>query len=207
MANFAIADDEILDTVNYIISGPYSIGQDQEGIGESDPVYFTNNVSPYTSVTIPSPAPAADTWIKTDCFATIAIDQPTQKVSVGSQLRCFISYQTTSVPGGSPPGARILTEIAIRRFSGTADLVVDTNAGTTLSQTQVGLINFTTGTSTDEELGNQIIVSYIDQPGLEDTTGIYTYWLMFRISSTRGTHTITDFSADVRNLIATKIKT
>lgn len=199
MANFSITGVELLDTVNYVISGPTSIGQDQEGVGESAGVYFTNNISPYAEVTQPSPPPAQDEWIKTDCFAIINIDNPQQKISVGCQMRGFISLDC-SVAGN------LLVNVGIVRFPG--NTVPDPQAGNVLAYTTTNLFYATPQTVTDDgDFGNQIIVTYIDQPGLEDTTGEYTYWMMFKTSTVDGTFVVNDVSADVRNLTATKIKT
>lgn len=199
MANFSINNKEVLDTVNYIISGPFSIGQDQQGVGESDGVYFTNNISPWVSPTIPSPAPAQNVWIQTDCFAIVNIDTPDQKVAVGSQLRGFISLNVTTAP------ANLLVNTAIVRFTG--NTVPDPQAGTVLAYTTTQLFYGSTGVRTDDgDFGNQIIVAYIDQPGLEDVNGEYTYWLMFKTNTIDGNITVTDVGADVRNLTATKLK-
>ena len=203
MANFSITDVELLDTVNYVISGPVSIGQEVAGIGVSNSVYFLDNIAPYAesaSFGVPSPPPAKDVWIKTDCFATVNIDTPDQKVSVGAQLRCYISYDVTSAP------AVLRVQVGILRFNGTADSVIDTNSGTLLSGTITTFSNANTGTVTDEFIGNQIIVSYIDQPAIDNTSGVYTYWLMLKASDDSGVSDVLDMGADVRNLLVSKIK-
>lgn len=207
MANFSINNTEILDTVNYIISGPTSIGQDQQGVGESASVYFTDNVSPYASSTIPSPPPAQNTWIKTDCFATVNIDNPQQKISLGGQLRVFFSYDVTAVPSPTTQ-AQLRMYVSILRFVGTAAEVVDTNAGEEIVSTISSAFSpITPSTVNDSDLfGNRIIVSYIDVPGEVSTAGIYTYWLMFYLETVSGTWDVKDVSSDVRSLIATKIK-
>lgn len=228
MANFAITNRELLDTVNYLASGPYSIGQEVQGVGESESVYFTNNVSPYAvpySSGIPSPAPAEDEWIKTDCFGTVTIYNPNQKISVGGQLRCFITYnvETLGTNPTPPPAnvAQLRVYVSMLRYTGTADNLL--TAPVEVVGTRTSFYDYSTNpapaTPDIEFVGNQIMLSYLDQPGLEDplaldpntglytpTVNTYTYWLAFYIESVIGTHTIVSFDADVRSAYINVIK-
>lgn len=225
MANFAITDDQLLDTVNYLVSGPYSIGQEVEGVGEANSVYFTDNIEPYAqgiSSGVPSPAPTANAYIKTDCFGTCTIFQPNQKIQVGCQLRPFVTFTVTTAPAAF----RFYT--AIIRFTD-PDLVVyedpaggygtPSGSGLELAYTIVRVDESTTGTFTNFPIGSQVISTYIDQPGLEDllsynatdgyipTVGNYTYWMQFRIEPVAGTFTIDSVLADVRSLSASLVQT
>lgn len=228
MANFAITNLELTDTVNYLASGPYSIGQDVEGVGESDTVYFTNNTSPYSvpiSAGAPVPAPAQDQWIGTDCLGTVTIYNPNQKISIGGQLRCFIQYNVETLgPNPGPPPANIAQLrilVGVLRYTGTPDNLL--TPGVELVGTRTSLIDFVTNPApaapVDASVGNQIMLSYLDQPGLEDyltqdpntlaftpTVGTYTYWTSFRIEPVIGTFTIQSFYADVRSVYINLIK-
>lgn len=225
MSNFAITQDDLLDTVNYIISGPVSIGQEVEGVGEANSVYFTDNIAPYSvpvSAGAPSPAPTANAYIKTDCFGTCTIFTPDQKIQVGGQLRPFISFTITTAPAAF----RFYT--AIIRFTD-PDLVVyedpaggygtPQGSGVELAYTIVRVDESSTGVFSVFPIGSQQISTYIDQPGLEDylnydpvnqvyipTVGNYTYWLMFRVEPVTGTFTIDSVQADVRSLTASLLK-
>lgn len=227
MANFSITDVELLDTVNYIVSGPVSIGQEVEGVGESATVYFTNNTTPYAEPTPPTPAPAQDEWIKTDCFGGVTIYNPNQKISVGGQLRCFIKYRVDSLgpnPDSGPADiARLRVYVGILRYTGTPDNLL--TAGTEIVGTRTSFTDFDINPAPgpppadNEFVGNQIMLSYIDQPGLEDpltlnpdtglyspTVNNYTYWLQFYIEPVIGTYTIEEFYADVRSVYINVIK-
>lgn len=225
MANFAITNREVLDTVNYLASGPYSTGNEVEGVGEANSVYFTDNTSPYAepiSLGVPSPAPTANAYIKTDCFGTCTIFEPNQKIQVGCQLRPFVSFTVNTAPAAF----RFYT--AIIRFTDPDLVVYDPNSvygtpagsGLELAYTITRVDEATTGTFTDFGLGSQVVATYIDQPGLEDllsydatnaqyipTVGNYTYWLQFRIEPLLGTFTIDSVLADVRSLTAALVKT
>lgn len=231
MANFSITNAELLDTVNYIVSGPVSIGQEVEGVGESETVYFTNNVSPYAvpyGGGAPSPAPAQNEWIRTDCFGSVTIYNPNQKISVGGQLRCFFTYRVNELgpdpdSSGGPNQARIRILVSILRYTGTPDnLLTD---GLEIVGTRTSFTDFTINPApgpppADQEfIGNQIMLSYIDEPGLtdlltlDDTTGLYsptvgnyTYWLQFYLEPITGAYTIENFYADVRSVYINVIK-
>jgi len=225
MANFAITQDEVLDTVNYLASGPYSIGNEVEGVGESNSVYFLDNVEPYAqpiSSGAPSPAPTANAYIRTDCFGTCQIFEPNQKIQVGCQLRPFVSFTVTTAPAAF----RFYT--AIVRFTDPDMTVYEnpaggygspTGSGLELAYTIVRVDEAAVTTITDFPIGSQTIATYIDQPGIEDllsydatnavylpTVGNYTYWMMFRIEPLTGTFTIDSVLADVRSLTASLIK-
>lgn len=232
MANFAITDIELLDTVNYLASGPYSIGQEVEGVGESDTVYFTNNVSPYAvsgGGPAPSPAPAQNEWIRTDCFGSVKIFNPNQKISVGGQLRCFFTYRVDELgpdpdSSGGPNQARIRIYVSILRYTGTPDNLL--TAGTEIVGTRTVFTDFSINPAPgpppadNEFIGNQIMLSYIDEPGLTDeltvdpnypgvytpTVNDYTYWLQFRLEPITGVYTIESFYADVRSVYINVIK-
>lgn len=227
MANFAINNVELLDTVNYLASGPYSIGQEVEGVGESNTVYFTDNIAPYISDTVPSPAPAQSQWIRTDCFGSVTIYNPNQKISIGGQLRCFIEYRTDSLgPNPDPPPApaniaRFRIYVSVLRYTGTADNLLSN--GVEIVGTRTSFTDFSTNPApadpTVDFVGNQIMLSYLDQPGLEDpltldpvtglytpTVNTYTYWLQFYIEPLIGTHTIEAFYGDVRSVYINVIK-
>lgn len=228
MANFAITNAELLDTVNYLTSGPYSIGQEVEGVGESETVYFTNNTEPYIvpiSSGAPVPAPAQDEWIRTDCFGSVTIYNPNQKISIGGQLRCFMDYNVDTLgPNPSPPPAntfQVRVLVGILRYTGTPDNLL--TAGTELVGTRTslfqGVINPAPAAPYTSSVGNQIMLSYLDQPGLEDyltqdpitgsftpTVGTYTYWLQFYIEPVIGTLTVQSFYADVRSVYINVIK-
>lgn len=219
MANFAISNTELLDTVNYLASGPYSIGQEIEGVGEADSVYFTDNTPPYSSsasFSPPAPPPSANVFVRTDCFGTCTIFNPNQKIQVGCQMRPFVTFTVTTAPAAF----RFYT--AIMRFTDPDDQVFSENplgSGAELAYTIVRVDEPTTGTFTNFPIGSQVISTYIDQPGLSDylsydpvnqvyipTVGNYTYWMMFKVEILSGTMTVDDVLADVRSLTASLVK-
>lgn len=214
MANFSINTTEVLDTVNYIISGPISIGQEVRGIGQSNDVYLTDNTSPYVvpiASGVPSPAPSENIYLKTDCFDSVTIFNPNQKISIGCQFRNDINFDYVGP-------MEIRWTAAIVRYTGTPDNLLSNGQilASVKNRAEDPAAVTVTGVSV---VSDNIVLSLIDQPGLSDATsidpqtglyiptvGIYTYWLQFQVEEYIGTITINDITASNRSIYINLIK-
>jgi hypothetical protein len=194
MPYYSIDPTNLIDAVNVIASGPTSIGNNAQGIvgnppGDAGFVYFTNNIAPYSSTTLPSPPPDTDAWIATDCFGVVTITQPNNQVFLSSQLRAFFGYSGSGT---------FRFYVGINRYP-----YPDYR-----TQERAELVYLTTAWDTSGGLdpaetfeGDNVISTFIDTPGL----GQWQYYLEFYWEILTGNPTPTYVGADVRSLTASVV--
>lgn len=100
MANFAATNTNITDTLDYLLSGYNSLGNEFEGKSGSSFVYLTGNqVPPFVTPTQPAPYNPTTRYIETDMFLPITISDARQRVAVGMQMRFWVGYDVIDGPG------------------------------------------------------------------------------------------------------------
>lgn len=181
----------IYENINTVLAGPTSRGNNAQGfVGLADFVYFTDNVEPYSSITLPSPPPAPDQWISTDCFGVVTIQQPNNQVFLSAQLRGFFGYTGSGT---------FNFYVGINRYV-YPNYTIQKRAELVYTKTFWD----TSGTGIDPAEtfeGDNAIVTFIDTPGL----GQWQYYLEFYWETLTGNPTPTYVGADVRSLTASVV--
>jgi hypothetical protein len=182
MANFAITQQESLDSVNYLLSGPSSIGNDFRGVFFDAFAYCTGDkIPPYMSDTQPSPPPPVDQYIETDCFAIVDITDPQQRIVVSAQCRPFAGW-TASIPSD------FTFYFGINRYQYPNILYYPT----TIIEYPTAYTNWSTS-AVDEDFGQKIFLNVTDQPG---SIGRFYYWLEFYVQTDFNGVITGDFALD-----------
>jgi hypothetical protein len=180
MTNFAITQQESLDSVNYLLSGPSSIGNDFTGVffdafeyctGDQIPPYMTvgtENPTPPPDYLPPSPPPPVDQYIETDCFAIVDITDPRQQIVVAAQCRPFAQW-TASIP------SNFTFYFSINRYEFPNILYYPT----TIIEYPTAYTNWSTP-GVDVDFGQKVFLNVTDEPG---KIGRFYYWLEFYVQT------------------------
>jgi len=192
MANFAINDVEILDSLNYILSGTPAIGQQGQGRSFTDEVYVNNTGSePFTIPTPPVGGYAFDTDIYTDLNVEVTVERPQDIVIVSSQCRTFVTWTAAN------PGDILFGRCQLVRFAqdGTPTLLASRAFAFDESIAAEYPVGFA---------GDLIFQTYLDRPGI----GIWEYSVIFSWDSGQSSPgvTIDDMYVTVRSINANIIK-
>lgn len=194
MANFAVTNKEALDSLNYVLSGPSDIGNEFEGVNYTFFEYCSGDrIPPYMSPTLPSPPPPTDTYIETDTYAVVNVTEPTQKITVSAQCRPFVGWTITT----GPTDFRVY--IAVNRYKAPNILYYPTN----LNEYSVSFTNYTPSDPNEDDLGQRIFLTLIDQPG---EIGEFYYWLEFYVEVLSGDFQLDYIGAETRSISASLVK-
>ena len=194
MANFAITDPQILDSLNYILSGPIPTANQfkvknfqtfKYCTGDRVAPYMTDgtvNPSPPPDYLPPSPPPPENQYIETDCYNIVNITDPTQKAVISCQVRPFFEATCTQID------SEIKIYVAVNRYKEPNILYYPTT---------VAEYAFTYTSSVpliDQDLGRLLFLNVTDEPG---ALGVYYYWLEFYVETVvSGVHLPGDFVLD-----------
>jgi hypothetical protein len=201
MTNFAITQQESLDSVNYLLSGPSSIGNNLQGFFGDGFAYFPGQGGePYAQTTQPLTPPLTNQYLETDTFVVVNVTDPTQKIAVSGQMKLWASW-TVSVPSNYD------IFIALNRYKLPNILYYPT----TLTELNITFTNFdilpddpaegeiiTVGSS------GMVFANYIDEPG---ELGTYYYWMEVFLLPISGDMVIDWIGADYRSVTASLIQT
>jgi len=206
MANFAITQQESLDSVNYLLSGPSNIGNDFKGKAGNNFVYFpADRLPPYASSSVPAVPPPTLTYIETDMFVPIFITEATQQITLSAQLRPWAYWEPCT------PGSEYRFYISLNRYKAPNILFYPTyNAlDSDLPEFSV-LITDTTGAGADpggtivtNGSAGMVYANTIDSPG---AIGLYYYWLEMYLEPVSGDLSVEWIGADLRSISASLIK-
>lgn len=102
MPNFAVTETNIIDTVNYLVSGPQTIGQETKGFWSYGGGYLTGNTTPpFIQDTVPSvytqPSLLSTLYLYTPAYVNVKTTSATDRVIVTGQFRPF-TYVTNTTP-------------------------------------------------------------------------------------------------------------
>ena len=200
MANFAITQQESLDSVNYLLSGPNSIGNDLDGYFGDEFVYFPGQGGePYAQETVPLTPPLTDQYLETDTFTIVNVTDPNQTIAVTGQMKLWGSW-TVSVPSD------YTVYIAINRYKVPNILYYPT----TLTELPINFTNYDIPPAdpVDGEVltvgsSGMVFANYIDRPG---SLGTYYYWMEVYLEPITGDFTMDWIGADFRSITASLIK-
>lgn len=226
MANFSITDPQVVDSLNYVLSGPSSIGNDFEGLSQSEFVYLTNEtngslaltdfttnpyVIPYVEGDPPPvgyPAPY-DTYIKTGMYVPIAISDPTQQVNVTAQVRPWFSWTLstpseirwrTSLNRYKVPNLSYDPALALDNFYQPTTVLVSVP----IKITKVASDPFPLeGETVTNGSTGMVYTNVVDIPG---SIGIFYYWMEFNITLLSGDMVIDWTGTDIASISASLIK-
>lgn len=216
MANFAITDQETLNSVNYLLSGPTNIGNDFTGKsgGETNPnlnfVYWPgDDIPPYYSTTVPVNPPPTQNYISTDMFVgPITVQDATQQLvvstqtrlwadwtaSVASQYRFYITLARYRVVDGF---FRPLPPIGSDVPGGSKTMVENSILLSASANSAAGGELITNGSS------GMVYANIVDTPG---TIGIYYYWLLIYLEPVSGDLAVNWIGGDIRSISASLVK-
>ena len=193
MANFALGNQEIVDSLNYILSGTPAIGQQGDGVSFTDEVYLNNTGSPpYTLPAPPVGGMPFDTDIYTDLNVQVTVKRPQDIVFVSSQCRTFVDWTAAN------PADIVFGRCQLVRYDpavGTPTLLVSR----AFSLDESIPTEYPNGF-----LGDLIFQTIIDRPGV----GIWEYSVIFNWDSAQSSPgvTIDDMYVTVRSVNANIIK-
>lgn len=205
MANFAATDKNLPDTLDYLLSGYNSLGNEFQGKSAQAFAYVVYG-EPYMRPVDEGFPPPPDFYIRTDMFLPITITDPRQSVAVGMNIRPFIGYDVLGGPGfGSIDIYLSLNRYpASQRDNSILPPVVVKEKLIIFSSDISNPVNgdpITTGTS------GLVFPPAIDTPG---TPGDYVYWLEFYFTASSfypdPTLDVLWLGADDRGISASMVK-
>lgn len=203
MSNFAATDTNITDTLDYLLSGYNSLGNEFVGKNGDTFVYLScNGTAPYVQDTQPTfflPQPGQ--YIETDMFLPITITDPRQSVAVGMQMRPWVGFDIINGAGFASADFYL----TLNRYKANQPLYFPTTViekqiiFSSDTPNPVNGVVLTTGTS---DLTFQPI---IDTPG---EIGDYIYWqeIYFDLTSSSPQFDFLWIGVDFRNISASMVK-
>jgi hypothetical protein len=216
MANFAITQQESLDSVNYLLSGPSNIGNDFTGKsgGEDDSaenfVYWPgDDLPPYYSTTVPVSPPPTDNYIATDMFVgPIVVQDAVQKLVVSTQTRLWADWTASTLST-----YRFYITLARYRvvdgfFQPLPPLGSDVPGGSKTMVENSILLEASANSAAGGDLitngsSGMVYANITDSPG---TIGTYYYWLLIYLQPLTGNLAVNWIGGDIRSINASLVK-
>ena len=97
MPNFSVTDFQLVDSINYLNSGPITNGQESKGYWNYTGGYFNwqNTYPPYIQNGIPTGPIPDQTYFRSPAYVFVNTTSTTDSVYVTSQLRPFVNFTYT----------------------------------------------------------------------------------------------------------------
>lgn len=203
MPNFAATGKDTLDSINYLLAGPQTVGQASQGYWNFPGGYFNwqNALPPYIQDTAP-PGPIPDgKFFYTPAYVFVNTTSSTDSVLVTAQLRPFISADPMI---GAP--WEFYLSVDVYRY------LVYENSGTASKFFNYELIaqdnNYFNDTMSpnmlagNESIGETVFCSIVDKPGV----GRWCYSLELNYSIYSGTPVLDWVYGENIGITATVIK-
>ena len=202
MANFAATNTNITDTLDYLLSGYNSLGNEFEGKSGQTFVYLTGNqVPPFVTPNQPAPYNPTTFYVETDMFLPITISDVRQRVAVGMQMRFWVGYNI--INGAGFASADIY--LSLNRYKINQPFFFPTVVQERLIQFSSDISNPTNGDIVTTGTSDLTFQPIIDTPG---EIGDYIYWqevFMLNTSSAPG-FDWQWIGVDYRNISASMVK-
>lgn len=112
MPSFAVTDKQLVDSINFVNSGPITNGQESKGFWNYGGGYFNwqNVYPPYIQDTVPTGPITDGTYFRSPAYVFVNTTSNTDSIYVTSQLRPFVNFSFTD------PASDFRLQIIIYRY-------------------------------------------------------------------------------------------
>ena len=112
MPSFAVTDKQLVDSINFVNSGPITNGQESKGFWNYGGGYFNwqNVYPPYIQDTVPTGPITDGTYFRSPAYVFVNTTSNTDSIYVTSQLRPFVNFSYTD------PASDFRLQIIIYRY-------------------------------------------------------------------------------------------